>query len=105
MGEWLANNNIEIRIKSKRNINEVGSPDKTETILEDKKRKKEEETEKKEDEKKVDEEGTHSSPLKDKLCGIINYVSGEIQKGKKQGEKEKENGQQAENGVKKIGNG
>ena len=60
----------------------MGSPDKTETILEDKKRKKEEGTEKKEDEKKVDEEVTHSSPLKDKLCGIINYVSGEIEKGK-----------------------
>ena len=72
--------------------------------MEDKKRKKEVGTEKKEDEKKVDEEVTHSSPLKDKLCGIINYVSGEIQKGKKQGEKEeeqkeKENGKQAENGV------
>ena len=40
--------------------------------------------------KKVDEEVTHSSPLRDKLCGIINYVSGEIEKGKKQGEKEEE---------------
>ena len=68
----------------------MGSPDKTETILEDKKRKTEEGTEKKEDEKKVDEEVTHSSPLKDKLCGIINYVSGEIEKGKKQEEKEEE---------------
>ena len=101
--DWLAKN-IEIKLKNKRNINEVGSPDKTETILEDKKRKKEEGTEKKGDEKKVDEEVTHSSPLKDKLCGIINYVSGEIENGKKQGEKEeeqkeKENGKQAENRV------
>ena len=58
--------------------------------MKDKKRKKEEGTEKKEDEKKVDKEVTHSSPLKDKLCGIINYVSGEIEKGKKQGEEEEE---------------
>ena len=72
--EWIAKN-IEIKLKNKRNINKVGSPDKTETILEDKKRKKEEGTEKKEDEKKVDEEVMHSSPLKEKLYGINNYVA------------------------------
>ena len=49
--DWLAKN-IEIKLKNKRSIKEVGSLEKTETILEEKKRKKEEGTEKKEDEKR-----------------------------------------------------
>merc|ERR1711874_784744 len=64
--DWTANKdwiekNIESRIKSKRNINEVGSPEKNETQLEEKKRKTEGEgTEKKDEEKKVDEEESTS---------------------------------------------
>ena len=73
MEDWIANRdriakNIESKIKNKRNRDEVGSPEKTETKLEEKKRKKEEETEKKED-----EEVTQSSLLKERISGIINY--------------------------------
>ena len=89
--DWAANKdriakNIESKIKSKRNINEVGSPEKTETKLEGKKRKTEGEgTEKKDDEKKVDEEES------------TRLLLGSVGKGSEHEEKEKDDRQLSDN--------
>ena len=89
--DWTANKdwiekNIESRIKSKRNINEVGSPEKNETQLEEKKRKTEGEgTEKKDEEKKVDEEESTS------------LLSGSVGKGSEHEEIDKDDRQLSDN--------
>ena len=68
--DWTANKDkiaksMGTKTKSKRNIEEVGSPEKTEKKLEDKKRKKQGEGTKKKDGKKVEkEEATQSSSWK-----------------------------------------
>ena len=92
--EWVDNN-----INNKRNIDEVGSPDKTESKAEEKKRKKDGERTEKVDEKEEEkEEATQSSPFKDLGMKMYNYgariFTGSGGKGKKQEEKEEEKDKQ-----------
>ena len=93
--EWVDNN-----INNKRNIDEVGSPDKTESKAEEKKRKKDRERTEKVDENKEEEEVViHSSPLKSILGETIYNFGASLLggggKGKEQEEKE-ENDKQTE---------
>ena len=94
--EWVENN-----INNKRNIDEVGSPDKTESKAEEKKRKKDGERTEKVDEKKEEEEVViHSSPLKSFLGETIYNLGASLLggggKGKEQEEKEEEKDKQTE---------
>merc|ERR1711874_739820 len=91
--EWVENN-----INNKRNIDEVGSAEKTESKAEEKKRKKDGERTEKVDENKEEEEVViHSSPLKSILGETIYNFGASLLggggKGKEQEEKEEKDKQ------------